>query len=158
MPVCLLLQLKLMQTRRLITFLNQKSRVMSFLVRYQKCLLQCRMVFLKYMLIQKSYRNLQRSHSQLCLTYPTVQLIQPMPYRTSLHRQMQFRKKLNLQICPLMKSLQVWQKPLISLHRAVKILSILLLQLIYLLRTEKWLLISLLTLTTIFHRCILLLL
>lgn len=47
---------------------------------------------------------------------------------------------------------------LISLHRAVKILSILLLQLIYLLRTEKWLLISLLTLTTIFHRCILLLL
>lgn len=47
---------------------------------------------------------------------------------------------------------------LISLHRAVKILSILLLQLIYLLRTGKWLLISLLTLTTIFHRCILLLL
>ena len=38
----------------------------------------------------------QRSHNQLCLTYPTVQLIQPMPYRTSLHRQMQFRKKLNL--------------------------------------------------------------
>ena len=34
--------------------------------------------------------------TQSTMTYPTVQLIQPMPYRTSLHRQMQFRKKLNL--------------------------------------------------------------
>ena len=45
------LQQKLMQTRRLRTFPNQKNRVMSFLVRYQKCPLKCRMVLLKYMLI-----------------------------------------------------------------------------------------------------------